>query len=311
MQSYELPNKFTAGIAAAREKLNQIDESVANSPLKPGAWSPKQILGHLIDSSLNNHQRFVRASIDGKYQGPSYEQQGWVDIHGYAQLPWSELVAHWQRQNDLLCAVVERIPADKYNAQCQVGTDAPVTLQFLVEDYLTHLHHHADQIAGAANAGRLFLNYSLERMEQMSKQIRDCVGGLTEEQIWERSGDHANSIGNLLLHLSGNIRQWIGHGVGGLPDIRERDKEFAARSAAEALNLFESTLAEATQILKQLPLSRLVERTKPQNRDVAVLEAIYQVTGHLMLHTGQIIFATKQITGKDLGFFKRDGNKAR
>ena len=81
---------------------------------------------------------------------------------------------------------------------------------------------------------------------------------------------------------------------GGLADIRERDKEFAARSGAEALSLFETTLAEAMQILKQLPLNRLVERTKPQNRDVAVLEAIYQVTGHLMLHTGQIIFATKQ-----------------
>ena len=81
---------------------------------------------------------------------------------------------------------------------------------------------------------------------------------------------------------------------GGLADIRERDKEFAARSSAEALSLFETTLAEAMQILKQLPLNRLVERTKPQNRDVAVLEAIYQVTGHLMLHTGQIIFATKQ-----------------
>jgi uncharacterized damage-inducible protein DinB len=118
----------------------------------------------------------------------------------------------------------------------------------------------------------------------------------------------------LLLHVSGNIRQWIGHGVGGLTDVRERDKEFAARggrSTAEVLALFETTLAEAMQILQQMPLPRLTERTKPQNRDVAILEAIYQVVGHLMLHTGQIIFATKQITGKDLGFFSRDRNTAR
>lgn len=297
MQSYDLPNKFKAGIAAARANLDQIEEIVANSPLKPGAWNAKQILGHLIDSSLNNHQRFVRASLDGKYEGPSYEQQGWVDIHGYTALPWNELVAHWQRQNDLLCAVVERIPADKYSAPCRVGTDAPCTLQFLVEDYLSHLHHHAAQIAGMAVPGRLFLDYSLERMEQMRKQIGECVSSLTEEQIWQRGGEHTNSIGNLLLHLSGNIRQWIGHGVGGLADIRERDKEFAARSGAGALSLFEETLAEAVQVLKQLPLSRLVERINPQNRDVAVLEAIYQVTGHLMLHTGQIIFAAKQING--------------
>ncbi len=168
--------------------------------------------------------------------------------------------------------------------------------------------------SATSTAGSLFIGYSLEKMEQMSKQIRECVQGLTDEQIWQRSGDNANSIGNLLLHLSGNIRQWIGHGVGGLADIRERDKEFelrGGRSTAEVLGLFETTLAEAMQILKQMPLERLTERTKPQNRDVAVLEAIYQVTGHLMLHAGQIIFATKQITGKDLGFFSRAQNTAR
>jgi uncharacterized damage-inducible protein DinB len=137
---------------------------------------------------------------------------------------------------------------------------------------------------------------------------------LSEEQIWQRSGDNANSIGNLLLHLSGNIRQWIGHGVGGLADVREREKEFEARggrSTKEVLDLFEKTVAEAINILAEMPLQRLTERTKPQNRDVAVLEAIYQVVGHLMLHAGQIIFATKQITGKDLGFFSRDRNTAR
>ena len=312
--SNELAVKFSASITTARAKLEQMDDSAANAPLRPGGWNAKQVLGHMIDSALNNHQRFVRASLEGKYEGPSYEQQGWIEMHGYTALSWSELVAQWQWQNDFLCTVVERIPADKYDATCKVGTYGPVTLQFLVEDYLTHLHHHADQIAGAVTAGRLFIGYSLEKMEQMGKQIRECVQGLTEEQIWERSGDHANAVGNLLLHLSGNIRQWIGHGVGGLADIRERDKEFAARggrSTAEVLALFESTLAEAMQILKKIPLTRLIERTKPQNRDVSVLEAIYQVTGHLMLHAGQIIFATKQITGKDLGFFSRDSNKAR
>jgi uncharacterized damage-inducible protein DinB len=158
------------------------------------------------------------------------------------------------------------------------------------------------------------VGYSLEKMEQMSKQIHECVRGLSEEQIWQRSGDHANSIGNLLLHLSGNIRQWIGHGVGGLADVRDRDKEFATRggrSTVEVLGLFDATVTEAILILRQMPGQRLTERTKPQNRDVAVLEAIYQVVGHLMLHAGQIIFATKQITGQDMGFFSRDQHKAR
>ncbi len=164
-----------------------------------------------------------------------------------------------------------------------------------------------------ASAGSLFLSYSLDKMEQMRKQVRDCVQGLSEEQIWQRSGDNANSIGNLLLHLAGNIRQWIGHGVGGLADIRERDKEFAARggrSTAEVLGLFEKTVEDAMGVLQKLPRERLTERTKPQNRDVAILEAIYQVVGHLQLHVGQIIFATKQMTGKDLGFFKPTDGKA-
>jgi uncharacterized damage-inducible protein DinB len=310
----ELASKFSAGIAAARAKIDEMDSSVASAPVRPGGWNSKQLLGHLIDSALNNHQRFVRGALDGKYQGPTYEQHGWVNLHGYDGLPWNELVGHWQRQNDLLCAVVERIPEDKYDSPCQVGTDAPVTLRFLAEDYLVHLHHHVDQIAGVTSAGRLFVGYSLEKIGQMSKQISECVQGLSEEQIWERSGENANSIGNLLLHLAGNIRQWIGHGVGGLADVRERDKEFAARggrSTQEVLGVFQSTVAEAMQILQQMPLQRLTERTKPQNREVAVLEAIYQVVGHLMLHTGQIIFATKQITGKDLGFFARDKNTAR
>ena len=68
-------------------------------------------------------------------------------------------------------------------------------------------------MSNESTTGAAFMGYSLEKMQQMSKQIRECVEGLSEEQIWQRSGDNANSIGNLLLHLSGNIRQWIGHGV--------------------------------------------------------------------------------------------------
>jgi uncharacterized damage-inducible protein DinB len=305
--SNELVTTFRESISAARAKIAQSDDGTASVPVKAGGWNSKQVLGHLIDSALNNHQRFVRASLDGRYEGPSYEQEGWVNLHGYETLPWHELKLHWERQNDLLCAVVERIPESRYGVPCKVGADAPVTLRFLIEDYLTHLHHHLDHMVTAVSAGRLFIEYSLEKMHQMRRQIHDCVESLTDEQIWQRSGDNANSIGNLLLHLSGNVRQWIGHGVGGLADVRERDKEFAARggrSTAEVLGLFEKTIQEATSILEGMPLERLTERTKPQSRDVAILEAIYQVVGHLQLHAGQIIFATKQITGKDLGFFK-------
>jgi uncharacterized damage-inducible protein DinB len=302
-----LSDAFRAGIASARAKLEQLDEDSACSSLRPGGWTSKQTLGHLIDSALNNHQRFVCAALDGSYHGPPYEQEGWVSLHGYNELPWGELVTHWQKQNDLLCLVVDRIPEDKHAAICKVGTYAPMTLRALVEDYLRHLHQHLDEIVAAPTPGRLFVSYSLDKMQQMAKQIRECVGELSEQQIWQRSGDHANSIGNLVLHLAGNIRQWIGHGIGGLPDVRQRDQEFAARggrSTAEILSLFENTLTEAVRIIQEMPLARLVERIKPQNHEVAILEAIYQVVGHLQLHSGQIIFATKQIAAKDLGFYK-------
>ncbi len=302
-----LATAFRAGIASARGKLELIDEQSACAELHPGGWTSKQTLGHLIDSALNNHQRFIRAVINGGYEGPFYEQEAWVSLHGYGEMPWSELVTHWQKQNDLLCMVVDRIPEDKYAAVCIVGTDAPVTLRFLLEDYLRHLHHHLDQIAAASTPGRLFVGYSLDKIQQMAKQIKECVEGLSEEQVWQRSGGHANSIGNLVLHLAGNMRQWIVHGIGGLPDVRQRDQEFAARggrSSAEILSLFESTVSEAVRIVQEMPLERLMERVNPQNHEVAILEAIYQVVGHLQLHTGQIIFATKQMAGKDLGFYK-------
>jgi uncharacterized damage-inducible protein DinB len=302
-----LATAFRTSIASAREKLDKITQESANVELRPGGWSSKQTLGHLIDSALNNHQRFVRATLEGRYEGPFYEQEGWVGLHGYGDLPWSELIAHWQEQNDLLCLVVDRIPDDKQAALCIVGTNAPVTLRFLVEDYLVHLHHHVGQIAAAPTPERLFIHYSLDKMQQMGKQIGECVEALSEEQIWQRSGDHANSIGNLVLHLAGNIRQWIGHGIGGLPDVRQRDQEFAARggrSTAEILSLFEDTLNQARQTIEEMPLERLIERIKPQNDEVTVLEAVYQVVGHLQLHTGQIIFATKQMAGRDLGLYK-------
>jgi hypothetical protein len=102
--------------------------------------------------------------------------------------------------------------------------------------------------------------------------------------------------------------------VGGLADVRERDKEFEARggrSTSEILSLFENTLADAIHTVQNLAPGRLAERVNPQKRDVSMLEAIYQVVGHLQLHTGQIIFATKQMTGKDLGFFSRARDTAR
>jgi hypothetical protein len=141
---------FRERITSTHELLQNISEEESQHPFREGGWSKKEILGHLVDSALNNHQRFVRAALDGFYEGPFYRQEGWVAMHGYKLMTWPMLVEHWRCQNELLCEVVERIPEDRLNAPCRVGTDAPVTLRFLVDDYLDHLGHHVLQITGRA-----------------------------------------------------------------------------------------------------------------------------------------------------------------
>jgi hypothetical protein len=147
MSSSQIPY-FRDRIASAYRSIQTISEQQSQQPLKQGGWSRKQILGHLIDSALNNHQRFVRSALSGFYEGPSYEQAGWVAIHCYDAMSWSELLAHWRMQNELLSAVVDRIQEAQLSAECRVGDNPPVTLHFLIDDYLAHLDHHVQQIAG-------------------------------------------------------------------------------------------------------------------------------------------------------------------
>lgn len=136
---------FRNEITAFHHRLSSVSEH-ESQVRHDGGWSKKQVLRHLIDSALNNHQRFVRASLDGSYDGPSYHQQGWVNMHGYGVMSWKMLLEYWRIQNELLCEVVDRIPETRSEAPCRIGDDAPVTLRFLVEHYLTHLHHHVSQI---------------------------------------------------------------------------------------------------------------------------------------------------------------------
>lgn len=125
--------------------LRSITEDEAGARTAP-AWSRKQELGHLIDSASNNHQRFVRASLEEEYHGPSYDQNGWVRSHGYQELKWSDLVEFWRQYNGLLAELIARIPEGKLQTPCRVGESATVTLQFLIEDYVAHMQHHLDHI---------------------------------------------------------------------------------------------------------------------------------------------------------------------
>jgi uncharacterized damage-inducible protein DinB len=157
------------------------------------------------------------------------------------------------------------------------------------------------------SAEQLFLEFSAAKLRQYLARIHACLDLLDEPLLWQRPSPASNSIANLCLHLEGNVRQWILHGIGGEPDVRRRDEEFAARGGVPKAQLaarLDSTVQRACQLLESLPHARLLETTRPQNYDVTVLEAVYHVVEHFSGHTGQIIAATKAITGADLGFYR-------
>jgi uncharacterized damage-inducible protein DinB len=153
----------------------------------------------------------------------------------------------------------------------------------------------------------LFVTFSEERLQTFTSRIVDCLGRLSDQQIWARGGENENSIGNLVLHLCGNVKQWIISGVGGEADIRDRDSEFAALGGINSHELqrrLETTISEAVDVIAKVPAIRLPEIITVQNYQRTVLEVIYTAVEHFAQHTGQIIFATKMLTSEDLGYYK-------
>ena len=152
-----------------------------------------------------------------------------------------------------------------------------------------------------------FLRYSGEKLDQLCGRIETCLDLLTTEQIWTRGGDNQNAIGNLVLHLSGNVRQWILHGVGGEADHRVRDIEFSTReklSAASLKQQLRPTVDQAVALFGSVSAQQLMDRISIQAYgNITKLQAIYHVVEHFSGHTGQIIFLTKWLTSKDLGFY--------
>jgi uncharacterized damage-inducible protein DinB len=159
----------------------------------------------------------------------------------------------------------------------------------------------------------LFLQFSAEKLRQFADRIEVCLGRLNEDQLWARGGENENAIGNLVLHLAGNVRQWILASIGGNPSSRDRDAEFAARggfTAAELSAKLRDTVEQATRVISALTAEQLTRRYEIQNYQVSGVEAVYHVVEHFAEHTGQIIFATKMLTGDDMGFYRHLSNSA-
>ena len=145
----ETSEKLLAAVDAAEPKLRKITDAESAKPILPGGWSPKQVIGHLIDSASNNHQRFVRASLQATLVFPAYDQDGNIRVQAVQDANWPLLITLWAAYNRYLAHVIAHLPPAKLETSCRIGPDQPVTLGFLATDYVTHLVHHLNQIGAA------------------------------------------------------------------------------------------------------------------------------------------------------------------
>jgi hypothetical protein len=159
-----------------------------------------------------------------------------------------------------------------------------------------------------ANVSGLFLEFSRRKLlEHYWPRLKACVEVLSEEQVWWRANESCNSVGNLILHLNGNVRQWLIDSFEKREDKRDRPAEFAAEGGMTAVALLErlgATMEEARRVLERLTEADLVAWYEIQGYHVSGLEAVYQVVEHFGLHYGQISYITKSLSGRDMGFYR-------
>lgn len=133
-------------ISKAKPELLKISPELAVIKSQPGSWSKKEILGHLIDSASNNHQRFVRGAQNAAMNFPVYKQNLWVDLQHYNEIEWFNLIELFYQYNYHISKVIDFLPRESLNNLCNIGKEKPVSLKFIIEDYLSHLKHHIEKI---------------------------------------------------------------------------------------------------------------------------------------------------------------------
>ena len=133
--------------------LSRFSEAESEQRPAPERWTRKEVVGHLIDSASNNHQRFVRGQLTSGQDFPGYEQEQWVRIQGYQSARWSDLIDLWRAYNTHLLHVAEGMTEEGRRATCRVGGGAEVTLEALFVDYVDHLEHHLRKMLGRWESG--------------------------------------------------------------------------------------------------------------------------------------------------------------
>jgi DinB superfamily len=133
-------------VDVAASELRTVDDTRAGSKLEPDVWSAKEILGHLIDSASNNHQRFVRAQLASELSFPEYEQNAWVATQDYRTRPWPEVIDLWVLYNHHLAHIIRRIPDAAAGVPCRIGTNEAISLSAMAQAYVAHVRHHLEQV---------------------------------------------------------------------------------------------------------------------------------------------------------------------
>ena len=141
-----LSAQLLAAVEAAELSLRTIPQEATGTPLLAGGWSRKEVLGHLIDSASNNHQRWVRAALAESLTFPSYEQAAWSRVQSVRDAPWGTLLMLWAAYNRYLGHILAHLPAEKLDVPCSIGGADPIPLRLVAEGYLVHLKHHLAQI---------------------------------------------------------------------------------------------------------------------------------------------------------------------
>lgn len=145
----ETSHSLLSAVERAQDVLKAIGEEEASAPRTAGGWSSKEIVGHLIDSASNNHQRFVRAALEGGLVWPDYDQNGCVRVQAFQQAPWPLLIEVWSSLNRLLAHILANLPAQAAQARCRIGSGTEVPLEELARAYVAHLEHHLAQLGVA------------------------------------------------------------------------------------------------------------------------------------------------------------------
>ena len=153
---------------------------------------------------------------------------------------------------------------------------------------------------------REFTSQAIKRINENTEKIRACLGQLDEKDIWRSPNENLNSVGNMILHLCGNIRQHIISALGGVKDVRTRDLEFSTKGGLtkeELMSKLGETIDEATAVIAKMKIEDLLMIRRSQGMLHSGVDSILHVTEHYSYHTGQIIFLTKLFKNVDMGFY--------